>query len=75
MPVGETDSTVVVGLPPAAGELSWDVLAERAALLETAYGIEFGAIVEDLRLANPAPDGAASTLVPLPAAAEPGPTA
>lgn len=75
MPVGETDSTIVVGLPPEAGELSWSTLAERAALLETAYGIEFGTIVEDLRLANPAPDGTASALVPLPVAAEPGPAA
>lgn len=58
MPVGETDSTVVVGLPADAGELTWATLTERAALLETAFGIGFGTIVEDLRKANPAPDGA-----------------
>ena len=68
MPVREGDSTIIVGLPAEAGELSWTTLAERAALLETAYGIEFGAIVEDLKAANPAPEGAASDRVPLPGA-------
>jgi spermidine synthase len=71
IPVGETDSTIVVGLPIEIGELTWAALAERAALLETAYGIELGGIVEELRAANPAPDGSASTLVPFPATAEP----
>jgi spermidine synthase len=66
MPVGESDSTIIVGLPPEAGEVAWATLGERAALLETTYGIEFGAIVEDLRKANRAADGAASALVPLP---------
>lgn len=68
MPVGETDSTVVVGLPPEAGELAWATLAERAALLETTYGIEFGTIVEDLRKAN----RAAGALVPLAVVPETG---
>jgi spermidine synthase len=66
MPVGESDSTIIVGLSPEAGEFAWATLAERAALLETTYGIEFDAIVEDLRRANQVADGAASTLVPLP---------
>lgn len=68
IPVGETDSTIVVGLPAEIGDLPWATLAERAALLETAYGIDLGGIVEDLRAANPAPDGADSALVPLPPA-------
>ena len=72
IPVGETYSTVVVGLPPGAGELAWATLAERATLLETAYGIDFGTIVEDLRRANPAPDGAAGALVAFPLGAGTG---
>ncbi|MGE0576474.1 fused MFS/spermidine synthase [Reyranella sp.] len=68
IPVGETDSTIVVGLSGEIGDLAWATLAERATLLETAYGIEFAGIVEDLRLANPAPDGSASALLPLPSA-------
>lgn len=68
MPIGDTDSTIVVGLPAGGGEPAWATLAERAALLETAYGIEFGTMVEDLRSANPSPDGAASAVVPLPPA-------
>ena len=69
MPVGDTDSIIVVGLPPDVGEPTWATLAERAALLETAYGIEFGAMVDGLRSANPGSDGAASPLVPLPSTA------
>ena len=43
--------------------------AERAALLETTYGIEFGTMVDGLRSANPPPEGDASALVPLPSTA------
>ncbi|MFO1160420.1 MAG: fused MFS/spermidine synthase [Reyranellaceae bacterium] len=41
MPVGETDSTVVVGFHPDA-DMSRAVIGERAALLETVLGMEFG---------------------------------
>ncbi|WP_395710950.1 tetratricopeptide repeat protein [Reyranella sp.] len=69
MPLGDSDSIIVVGLPAGLGEPAWATLAERAALLETTYGIEFGTMVDGLRSANPPPEGDASALVPLPSTA------
>jgi len=52
MPVGQTDSTIVIGFQQAPGDLSWSALAERATALDAAHGLEFGDLVERLRVSN-----------------------
>jgi spermidine synthase len=57
MPVGQTDSTILIGFQKALGDLSWSTLTQRAAALEATYGIEFASLVAHLELVNAADAG------------------
>jgi spermidine synthase len=57
MPVGQTDSTILIGFQRAMGDLSRSTLTQRATALEATYGIEFTSLVADLELVNAADAG------------------